>query len=95
MTKIQDQPADTVAQWVEHRRDKPWAWVRILASVIFFICSVVFRCVCYPGEALAGPFSTDVCKKLNNVNSNNDIQICKITILCIYIRIHSVFQHQR
>ena len=35
MIKIQDLPTDTVAQWVEHRRDKPWSWVRILASVIF------------------------------------------------------------
>ena len=40
--KIRVLPADTVAQWVEHRRDKPWPWVRIQVSVIFFICSVAF-----------------------------------------------------
>ena len=40
MIKIQDLPTDTVAQWVEHRRDKPWSCVQILASDIFFICSV-------------------------------------------------------
>ena len=40
--KIQDLPTDTVAQLVEHRRDKPRALVRILASVIFFICAVAF-----------------------------------------------------
>ena len=40
--KIQDLPKDTVAQWIEHRRDKPWALVRIIASVIFFISTVAF-----------------------------------------------------
>ena len=40
--KIQDLPTDTVAQWVEHRCDKPWAWFRFLASVGFFY---LFRCV--------------------------------------------------
>ena len=40
--KIQDLPTDTVAQWVEHRHDKPRARVRILASVRLLICSVVF-----------------------------------------------------
>ena len=38
--KIQDLPTDTVAQWIEHRRDKPRAWVQILATIIFVICSV-------------------------------------------------------
>ena len=40
--KIQDLPTDTVAQWIEHRRDKPRTWVQILASVILFY---FFRCV--------------------------------------------------
>ena len=40
--KTQDLPTDTVAQWVEHRRVKPRACVRILISVRFFICSVAF-----------------------------------------------------
>ena len=39
--KIRDLPADTVAQSAKRRRDKPNAWVRILASVIFYL----FRCV--------------------------------------------------
>ena len=34
-----------------------------------------FSFLCYPGESLEGPILTGVCKKLNNVDSNNDIQI--------------------
>ena len=60
--KIHELPTDTVAQCVEHRRDKPRTLVRILASVRFFICPVVFFLLCYPGEALEGPISTAVCK---------------------------------
>ena len=41
-------PADTVAQWVEHRCDRPSTWVQIIASVMFLICSFF---LCYPGEA--------------------------------------------
>ena len=41
-TNIQDLPTEAVAHWVEYRRDKPRAWVRILASVGFLICSVAF-----------------------------------------------------
>ena len=37
MIRIRDVPADTVAQTVERRRDKPWAWVRILVSVRFLL----------------------------------------------------------
>ena len=40
--KIQDMPTDSVAQWVEHRRDKPWARVRILGSVRCLIYFVAF-----------------------------------------------------
>ena len=58
--EIQDLPTDTIDQWVEHRRDKPWAWVRILASVIFYLLCSFF--LCYPGEALKGPILTGVCK---------------------------------
>ena len=39
---IQVLPTDTVAQRVEHRRDKPKTWVQILARVIFLFCSVAF-----------------------------------------------------
>ena len=60
--KIQVLPTDTVGQWVDHRRDKPWTCFRILASVIFFICSVGLFLICYSGEALEGPISTGVCK---------------------------------
>ena len=40
--KIQDLPTDTVAQSIEHRRDKPKALVQIQASVRYLICPVVF-----------------------------------------------------
>ena len=40
--KIQVLPTDTVAQWVEHRRDKPRTCVQILASVRIFIRSVMY-----------------------------------------------------
>ena len=33
--KIQDLPTDTMAQLLEHRRDKPWVRVRIVASIMF------------------------------------------------------------
>ena len=59
--KIRDLPADTVAQCVEHLRVKPWTWVRILASVRFFICFIVFFLLCNPGEALEGPIFTEFC----------------------------------
>ena len=39
---IQILPTDTVAQWAEHRRDKPRTRVQILACVIFFIFSVFY-----------------------------------------------------
>ena len=61
---MQDLPTDTVAQCVEHRRDKPKTWDQILASVIFFICSVPLRSffLCYHGDALEGPISSGACK---------------------------------
>ena len=79
----QDLPTDTVAQWVERRRDKPWAWVRILASVIFFICSVAFFLSLLPWRCVGMCNFDWGLQKLNNVDSNNDIQILKITILKI------------
>ena len=75
-----------IHQWVEHRRDKPWAWVRILASIIFLILPLHSFFLCYPGEELEGPISIGLCKKLNNVDSNNDIQIYKnCNTIYIYI----------
>ena len=59
--KIRYLPADTVAQWVERQGDKPKAYVRILASVRFFVCSVAFFLLCLPGEGLEGSVSTEVC----------------------------------
>ena len=41
--------------------EKPRTWVRVLASVIFFICSVASFFLCCPCEALEGPISTMVC----------------------------------
>ena len=43
----------TVAQPVEHLRDKWKAWVQILASVAFLFFE--FFLPCYPDEALKGP----------------------------------------
>ena len=60
-TKIRDLPADTVAQSVECRRDKPSAWVQILARVRFLFCSFAFFRLRYPCEALEGPIPTIVC----------------------------------
>ena len=50
---------DTVAQLVERLGDKQRAWVPILASVRFLICSVAFFLLCYHGGALEGPISTE------------------------------------
>ena len=41
--------------------EKPRTWVRVLASVRFFICSVASFLLCCPCEALEGPISTRVC----------------------------------
>ena len=53
---------DTVAQWVDYRRYKPWACFRILACVIFFICSAWSFFLCYTGEAFDVPISNRACK---------------------------------
>ena len=53
---------DTVAQWVEHWRDKPRALIRILACVRFLFVPLRSCFLCYPGEAMEGPISTGVCK---------------------------------
>ena len=86
--KIQVLPTDAVAQWVEHRRDKPRTWVQILASAIFLFVPLRSFFLCYPGEALEGPISTGVCK-----NSTMLIQIVTYKyekLLCyIYILMHS------
>ena len=37
--------------------EKPGTWVRLPASVIFFICSVASFLLCCPCEALEGPIS--------------------------------------
>ena len=59
--KILDLPADTVAQLIERRRDKPRGWVRILEIVRFMICSDAFILLCHECEALEGPISNRVC----------------------------------
>ena len=65
--RIQVLSTDTVDQWVEQRRDNPKTWVRILASVIFFICSVAFFLLCYPYEALEGQLWT----VMNTINKTS------------------------
>ena len=84
--KFPDLPTDNVAQWVEHRLDMPWAWVRIIASVRFFIRSVKFFHY-YPDEAPEGPISTAVSQKHSTmlIQKTSD----KYTKLhCIYIYCH-------
>ena len=46
MIKIFDLPGDTVAQSVEHRRDNPQAWVRIIVSAefLFVLLRSFFLC---------------------------------------------------
>ena len=85
---IQVLPTDTVAQWVEHRRDKPWAWVRILASVISLIYSVAFFLSLLPWRSFGTSNFDWGLHKFNNVDSNNDrkIDIYLKKLLCyIYI----------
>ena len=53
--------ADTVAQSVEHLRDKPRTWVQMLANVRSLMCSVALFHLCYPCEALEGPILTRLC----------------------------------
>ena len=45
------------------------------SEFIFLICSVAFFFLCCPGEALEGPIWNGFLQKLNNVVSNNGIQI--------------------
>ena len=82
-TKIQVLSTDTVAQWIEHRRDNPRTWVQILASVIFFICSVAFLLSLLPWRRDKWSNIDWGLQKLSNVDSNNDIQIRKIIMLKI------------
>ena len=86
-TKIQVLPTDTVAQWVEHRRDMP----KDLGSYPSEChISNLFRCVLSFSVTLAkrwkAQFRLGLAKKFNNVDSNNGIQnfLKKITMY-IYI----------
>ena len=72
--KIQDLPTDIIAQWVEHRRDKPRTWVQIITSVIFFICSVALFLSLQPWRGVGMSNFNWGLQRLN-VDSNNDIQI--------------------
>ena len=72
--KIQVLPTDTVAQWVEHRRDKPrvpgsnLGKCHIFLFVVFFLSLLPWRNV--------GRSNFDWgLQKLSNVDSNNDVQI--------------------
>ena len=75
MEHIQVLPTDNVTQRVEHRRDKPRTWVQILASVIFFICSVAFFLSLLPWRSARRSNFDWGLQKLNNVDSSNDTQI--------------------
>ena len=68
-------PTDTVPHWVEHRLDKPWAWVQILASVMFFIFSVAFIPSMLPWRSDGRSNLNRGLQKFNNVDPNNDRQI--------------------
>ena len=83
MIKIQVLPTDTVAQWVEHWRDKPRTLVHILASVIFLFVPLRSFFLCYSGEALEDPISTGVCKNLTMLIQSTTYRYEKL--LYIYI----------
>ena len=63
--------------------DKPWAWVRILASDIFFICPVEFFLSLLPWRSVGSSYFDWGLQKFNNVDSNNDRQILNIIVLNI------------
>ena len=56
-------------------------------SVILFICSVAFFLSLLPWRSVGRSNFDMGLQKLNNVDSNNDIQIIKITMLNIEIYI--------
>ena len=66
--------------------EKPGTWVRVLASVRFFICSVASFLLCCPCDALEGPISTKVAYLNKNVDSKRHI-IIRTATLYIYIYI--------
>ena len=72
--KIQVLPTDAVAQWVEHRRDKPRTCVQILASVMFLICSVAFFLSLLPRRSVGRSNFDWSLQKLTIVHSHNDMQ---------------------
>ena len=67
--------ADTVARWVERRRGVPGTWVRVLVGFIFFVCSVTFFLSMLSWRGVGRSNFDSGLQKLNNVESNNDIQI--------------------
>ena len=66
--------------------EKPGTWVRVLASVRFFICSVASFLLCCPCDAQEGPISTKVAYLNTNVDSKRHI-IIRTATLYIYIYI--------
>ena len=65
----------TQAHGSSRRCSTNWAWIRILASVIFLICSVVFFLYLPPWRSVGRSNFALGLQKLNNVDSNKDIQI--------------------
>ena len=59
-----------------------------IASVIFLICSVAFFLSLLPLRSFGRSNFDWGLQKLTNVDSNNDIQILKITMLCICTSIY-------
>ena len=79
--KIQDLPTDTVAQWVEHRRDNPWTWVCIPASVRFFIFFVAFFLSLLPWLSVGGSnFDMDLQNSTMLIQKKTDKKLLYIYI---------------
>ena len=60
-----------------------YMWVRILASVIFFICYVAFFLSLLPWRSVGRSNFDWGLQKFNNIDSNNDRQIKRNTMLRI------------
>ena len=75
--KIQVLPTDTVAQWVEHRRDMLKDLCSNSSECNFLFVPLCSFFLCYLGEAVECSISTGVSYELNNFDSNNGIQISK------------------
>ena len=78
--KNQDLTTDSVAQTVEHRRDEPFAWIRILASTIILVCFLAIFLSLLRWRGTGRSNFVWGLQKLNNFDWNNHMQIWKITM---------------